>query len=80
MNLHYSQTLACRLLFEYGFYYLMNLHYSQTLRRAVLRQNYVLLPYEFTLLSNSAVQPLPNPLVLLPYEFTLLSNSVNVKA
>ena len=35
----------------------------------------VLLPYEFTLLSNVIVGLVGTVAVLLPYEFTLLSNS-----
>ena len=56
------------------FYYLMNLHYSQTLFQQVSFSAYVLLPYEFTLLSNIRLVLKVHIAVLLPYEFTLLSN------
>ena len=52
----------------------MNLHYSQTEQTTKRAEEVVLLPYEFTLLSNIKylLKRLKN--VLLPYEFTLLSN------
>ena len=52
----------------------MNLHYSQTKRLSKKPLILVLLPYEFTLLSNDEVQHFIRLIVLLPYEFTLLSN------
>ena len=52
----------------------MNLHYSQTDVIEHRPNNSVLLPYEFTLLSNIACILYKILGVLLPYEFTLLSN------
>ena len=74
MNLHYSQTRIFKASTTYEFYYLMNLHYSQTSGTSHEEPKAVLLPYEFTLLSNPGVQQMGEGLVLLPYEFTLLSN------
>ncbi len=54
----------------------MNLHYSQTSGQVFTRKDDVLLPYEFTLLSNGFVDLDNKKIVLLPYEFTLLSNKV----
>ena len=55
------------------FYYLMDLHYSQTYipARPFI---YVLLPYGFTLFSNSFSWHCTHFSVLLPYGFTLFSN------
>ena len=74
MNLHYSQTYVVKSAVTLWFYYLMNLHYSQTEQTTKRAEEVVLLPYEFTLLSNIKylLKRLKN--VLLPYEFTLLSN------
>ena len=74
MNLHYSQTYLISGTPNIQFYYLMNLHYSQTLSRHVYDSYGVLLPYEFTLLSNVMMLIKIGFIVLLPYEFTLLSN------
>ena len=52
MNLHYSQTLYVLTRSARWFYYLMNLHYSQTACVRCSGAVAVLLPYEFTLLSN----------------------------
>ena len=52
----------------------MNLHYSQTLFKSNSFATCVLLPYEFTLLSNYSLKTWQIDVVLLPYEFTLLSN------
>ena len=54
----------------------MNLHYSQTKYTHKTGMCKVLLPYEFTLLSNLLVSDISSFIVLLPYEFTLLSNKV----
>ena len=75
MNLHYSQTYVSAVVDKERFYYLMNLHYSQTTFLARLICIFVLLPYEFTLLSNKVLTDPETLTVLLPYEFTLLSNS-----
>ena len=53
----------------------MNLHYSQTQLCEYFRGCLVLLPYEFTLLSNGIIAIFGYRNVLLPYEFTLLSNN-----
>ena len=55
MNLHYSQTPLQRYQHKRQFYYLMNLHYSQTVSDISKKPDFVLLPYEFTLLSNRLV-------------------------
>ena len=52
MNLHYSQTELWSKANQTKFYYLMNLHYSQTISLSMINCLRVLLPYEFTLLSN----------------------------
>ena len=52
----------------------MNLHYSQTKVVVYAILICVLLPYEFTLLSNRRLWLRMRRHVLLPYEFTLLSN------
>ena len=52
----------------------MNLHYSQTKDIKAGLGDMVLLPYEFTLLSNGELEKPHWHFVLLPYEFTLLSN------
>ena len=57
------------------FYYLIDLHYSQTLFRSVFLIFSVLLPYRFTLFSNSVNQIFKAVQVLLPYRFTLFSNA-----
>ena len=54
MNLHYSQTIVVVHTQCQKFYYLMNLHYSQTDNPNLSVGEKVLLPYEFTLLSNGA--------------------------
>ena len=75
MDLHYSQTAEQPFVAGCWFYYLMDLHYSQTLNRMNAVAGAVLLPYGFTLFSNSCPPaPLP-PCVLLPYGFTLFSNN-----
>ena len=56
------------------FYYLIDLHYSQTLFRSVFLIFSVLLPYRFTLFSNSVKISAFEIEVLLPYRFTLFSN------
>ena len=53
----------------------MNLHYSQTFVVAMLMTSKVLVPYEFTLLSNELDDDYTSFIVLVPYEFTLLSNA-----
>ena len=56
------------------FYYLIDLHYSQTHHPDCGGTTEVLLPYRFTLFSNSIrICPFRNK-VLLPYRFTLFSN------
>ena len=75
MNLHYSQTKPSVFILLSLFYYLMNLHYSQTTAKSLQARLSVLLPYEFTLLSNLLSARIVRFSVLLPYEFTLLSNN-----
>ena len=52
MNLHYSQTRGEPIITTGKFHYLMNLHYSQTNTGQMSQQQFVSLPYEFTLFSN----------------------------
>ena len=56
----------------------MNLHYSQTLPCGPQKTHEVLIPYEFTLLSNTIVGVVFRMGVLIPYEFTLLSNGYSL--
>ena len=60
------------------FYYLIDLHYSQTLFRSVFLIFSVLLPYRFTLFSNSVKISAFEIEVLLPYRFTLFSNCPSI--
>ena len=53
MDLHYSQTMAHDELGHFLFYYLMDLHYSQTPAECCIINRTVLLPYGFTLFSNT---------------------------
>ena len=74
MDLHYSQTaIELQPVFS-SFYYLMDLHYSQTKGGDLRRRRWVLLPYGFTLFSNSSLTWQYFFHVLLPYGFTLFSN------
>ena len=74
IDLHYSQTKPVCAFSWLQFYYLIDLHYSQTLFRSVFLIFSVLLPYRFTLFSNSVKISAFEIEVLLPYRFTLFSN------
>ena len=58
------------------FYYLIDLHYSQTTTDTYKICSTVLLPYRFTLFSNTLSVAVSAVAVLLPYRFTLFSNIV----
>ena len=75
IDLHYSQTWWYTKRELNKFYYLIDLHYSQTLFRSVFLIFSVLLPYRFTLFSNSVKISAFEIEVLLPYRFTLFSNT-----
>ena len=75
MNLHYSQTIVvvhtqCQSFTTLWIY--TTLKPTSSLGGVAFT---VLLPYEFTLLSNGELEKPHWHFVLLPYEFTLLSNS-----
>ena len=53
IDLHYSQTRYGLSIQQIRFYYLIDLHYSQTHQQNRCTKVKVLLPYRFTLFSNS---------------------------
>ena len=56
MKLHYSQTKLRELTTHKMFQYLMKLHYSQTQSMKIIDYRLVSVPYEITLLSNTAAE------------------------